>query len=407
MPTDVRVPAAARVFITRRPIFDREKRVFAYRLPAAPVDTATPAAQTVVDGLQSGAFDALVGERPAFVAVDRDMLAGGFAALLPKERVVLELGTDIQGEAAAGACRALSTAGFTLAVSDFVRRPLNDPLLPLARYLSVDLPSACVPEFAARVADARTGTAYILLTAVETPADVKDAITRGATYISGDFLKQPVTTAGKSVDAGALGRMRVLHALHNPMLSLTQIEDLIKTDTTIVFQVLRTVNSAAFAQRRTVESIQQALFLLGRDMIRRWISVWTLSGIGREVHPELMTVSAARARCCEMLADVARGAAIGQEAFLLGLCSTLDVVLGAPMEEIMQALPLPEASKAALLGADNRQRWLIECVAAYERGDWPRAVAEAARLGVRPSDLPSAYLAAVKWARELQTSPQR
>jgi EAL and modified HD-GYP domain-containing signal transduction protein len=139
-------------------------------------------------------------------------------------------------------------------------------------------------------------------------------------------------------------------------------------------------------------------------MIRRWISVWTVAGLGRTVHPELMTMSAVRARTSELVGDAAGGASLASEGFLGGLCSWLDAILGVPMEEVVQAVPLSEDSKAALLGADNRLRTLIDGVIAYETGDWKTVTAAAARLRVPEQEFAAAYVAAIKWTRELQRS---
>jgi EAL and modified HD-GYP domain-containing signal transduction protein len=137
-------------------------------------------------------------------------------------------------------------------------------------------------------------------------------------------------------------------------------------------------------------------------MIRRWISVWTVAGLGRAVHPELMTMSAVRARTCELLGDAAGGPSFASEGFLGGLCSSLDAILGVPMEEVVQAVPLTADAKAALLGADNRLRALVDGIKAYERGQWAIASDAFSRLGVPEHECAAAYLSALKWARELQ-----
>ena len=50
-------------------------------------------------------------------------------------------------------------------------------------------------------------------------------------------------------------------ALHDPDLSVHQLENLIKHDAALCYRILRTVNSAAFALRMTVHSIREALVL--------------------------------------------------------------------------------------------------------------------------------------------------
>jgi EAL and modified HD-GYP domain-containing signal transduction protein len=398
MPINVSAPAATRTFVARQPIFDRERRVVAYDLP---VRAST--ASALVEALAGPGFEALAGGRRAFVALDAALVDSDVLARLPKDRVVFELtSAATANESALARCRELVTRGFAVAVDGAALNGDADPLAALASHLVIDFTRVDTPEQRAQIAQRRPPGAQLVARHVDTMPAFIAASAEGFAWIEGRFLAHPTLTPGKPVDVGALGRMRVLHALHNPMLSVAQIEELIKPDTTLCYQVLRTVNSAAFAQRRTIQSIHDALLLLGRDMVRRWISVWTVAGLGRAVHPELMTMSAVRARTCELVGDAAGGPSFASEGFLGGLCSSLDAILGVPMEEVVQAVPLTEDAKAALLGADNRLRVLLGGIKAYERGQWATAGDAMSRLGVPEHECAAAYLSALKWARELQ-----
>ena len=123
-----------------------------------------------------------------------------------------------------------------------------------------------------------------------------------------------------------------------------------------------------------MESIRQALVLLGIDTVRRWAALWVLAGLSAEAHPELVTMSTVRARCCELLAQTTRGPDYAAEGFLLGMCSLLDAILQRPMEVILAELPLPDEIMAALSGAENRSRHLLDCTVAYERGEFDRSL---------------------------------
>jgi EAL and modified HD-GYP domain-containing signal transduction protein len=398
MPINVSAPAATRTCVARQPVFDRDRRVIAYDLL---VRAST--ASAVVDALAGPGLDSLAGGKRAFIPLDSALVDSDVLARLPRDRVVFELTPAATAEGSAlPRCRELVTRGFAVAVDGASLSADADPLADLAAYLVVDFTRVETPERRTQIAARRAPGAQLVARHVDTMPAFSAAAAEGFAWIEGEFLAHPALTPGKPVDVGALGRMRVLHALHNPMLSVAQIEELIKPDTTLCYQLLRTVNSAAFAQRRTIQSIHDALLLLGRDMIRRWISVWTVAGLGRAVHPELMTMSALRARTCELVAEAAGGASFASEGFLGGLCSSLDAILGVPMEEVVQAVPLTADAKAALLGADNRLRVLVDGIKAYERGQWTVTSDAMSRLGVPEHDCAAAYLSALKWARDLQ-----
>jgi EAL and modified HD-GYP domain-containing signal transduction protein len=66
--------------------------------------------------------------------------------------------------------------------------------------------------------------------------------------------------------------------LNRPEASIVEVEDLVKRDPSLTYRVLQCVNSAAFGVRRELQSIRQALVLLGLDQVRKWASVWALAG---------------------------------------------------------------------------------------------------------------------------------
>lgn len=412
MATDTKTESQTQTFVARQPIVDAQRRVLGYELlfraserpTASPPDPSHATARVIVDSLFAIGLDTLVGRRRAFVNVGREVILEGVAAVLPADRVVLELGADVEAdEDVLAACRDLRSQGFALAIDDFVLTETTEPLLPLVSYLKVDFQFAGTAAARQQIgAVPRPGGPALVAKRIETQAHFQAAVGEGFAYFQGFFLGEPVVTAGKPIAAAELGRLRTLHALHNPMLSIGQIEELIKSDAPICYQLLRAVNSAASAQHQSVQSIRQALLLIGRDMVRRWVAVWTLAGLGRDVHPELIAMSAVRARCCELLAESVGGEALAAEAFLVGLCSLLDAILGRPMHDVIQAVPLSDDSRAALGGTENRLRLLLNCAVTYERGEWDRAVVMAARAGLNPQELPAAYLRAMAWARDLQ-----
>ena len=85
-----------------------------------------------------------------------------------------------------------------------------------------------------------------------------------------------------------------------------------------------------------------------------------------------------------------------------GLCSLLDVLVGQPMDRVIEDLPLAGAIRDALLGVENPPRALLRAVTSYERGEWRAAEQFAADVGLDAGALPAAHAAALTWARKVQ-----
>ncbi len=400
--------ASSRVCVARQPILDRNRKVFGYDLrfqslvPGEAEESAADyaSARVISDGIMAIGLDNLIDGRKAFVSVSRHLLVEGIPSVLPPNRVVVELSTDIEADAEVlSACRQLREAGYAISVDDFVLNEWTADLVPLADFLKVDFSGEkaggdrAVPIDAGRVA--------VIAKGVETLDVFEQAAKQGCHYFQGFFFGRPLMLQGRDVRGHKLAHLRLLQALNNPDLSVHQLEDLIKHDAALCYRILRTVNSAAFATQRNIQTIREALVLLGRDAVRRWASLWALAGLNESAHGELIVMSTVRARCCETLASK-RGEDAAAAGFLVGMCSLLDAILEKPVEAVLKDLPLEGEPRAALLGEDNPLRRLLDCTIAYERGDWHHCGELAVLAGIEITALPAAYAEALRWSRELQ-----
>jgi EAL and modified HD-GYP domain-containing signal transduction protein len=182
---------------------------------------------------------------------------------------------------------------------------------------------------------------------------------------------------------------------------MDELEELVKQDAVLSLRVLQCINSAAFAIRREVRSIREALVLLGMGPIRKWASVWCLAKLNVGGTSELATLAMLRARACELLAEDATDID-ANEMFLVGLCSLLDAMLSLPMHEALAELPLSEPARNALLGERNPLRAILNAVMAYEVGSWEQALTS--EFVTDELILPRAYSSALVWARELSAA---
>jgi len=397
------------VFLARTPIFSRRKQLLGYRINAGrrtgpPLaggqdDDATQVAQVFA---ATGA-DTLTHGLPAFVRVTPKSLLEGSHHNLPADRVVLELGADAEPDwDVVDACIDARARGFRLALDDFTVSSPGAALVPRVDYLKIDVRDPRAAQSRARtVACFRQAQTVLIAKGVDTQADLDAAAQDGFECLEGFFFQQREKSVDRGIQPQQVTLLRLLRALNDPDLSIGQLEDLVKHDAAMCYRILRAVNSAALARRTEVESMHDALLLLGRDVVRRWASIWTVAGLGASAHSELVVMSTVRARLCELLAGTATGGVSAGDAFLLGMCSLFDTILGRPMAELVNELPLGIDTKRALAGQPTPARTILDCVIAYERGAWDQCEALARQARVNPAVMPGAFLEAIRWAGEL------
>jgi len=393
------LPADAPVAIARQAIHDRSSRVTGYALLLrAPDgrevadDEERAATRVIVETFTGIGVAAIAGDRPAHVRVTRRFLLELHALALPPERVVLELADHGAGDDALQAVlERLAAQCYRIALVCDPRGPAPAALgrtVDSVKLAVGDLSDAELVDCAARFG--RLG-ATLTATGVDTPALHARCRAAGFDEFQGFFLSTPDVVAGGAPPSGRLGELRALAGLYAQS-TFEELEQTIARDVGLSYRLLTYLNSAYFNLPRRVESVREALVLLGMRAVRRWATLLALSGAQDTSH-ELTVTALVRARLCELICRELDPDGEPEPWFTVGLFSVVDAIAQAPLAQAIEALPLSDASRAALLEHAGPMGDALAAAVAYERGDLA-LVAE--RLpGVGVSDL---YLSAIAWA---------
>ncbi|MFN7945265.1 MAG: HDOD domain-containing protein [Blastocatellia bacterium] len=397
-------------FIARQPVFTQHQKVYAYELlyrsgttvnSCTAIDLNHAASKVIADtGLLLGARNLTDGKK-AFINVTREVLVNGLIELLPKDLTVVELLETIEpDDEVIAACRKLKAAGYTLALDDFVYAPRFEPLIELADIIKVDF---LLTDKAGRADLARRGQQHgikLLAEKVETHEDFKEAVDLGYTWFQGYFFCKPVILSRKDVPGNKLQYLKILQEIQRPEINMEQVERIIRRDLSLTFKLLRYLNSPAFNFRNEIETIRQALMLLGERQIRKWASLVIVTSLGKDKPEELVMQALVRARFCETLCPLVGLGNRAEDLFLTGMMSLIDAILDRPLADLLRELPLNADIRDALLGQDNKLHQIYSLTVAYERGDWEQLSRLTAQLGVNGADILGLYLSAVEWATQ-------
>ena len=306
--------------------------------------------------------------------------------LLPPNRVVLAFAAaSLAQEGTAQRLSNLHASGYRL---------MLDGALPEGRVRPADVRAV---SFDCRDAAPAAGSLLALFGPhlahhVDTPARV-DACTRaGFTWFSGDYALAP--RPGEGQDGTSRRRILGLLALLATDADSRELELLLKQDPALSYHLLKLVNSAAFAVNTTITGYAQAIAVLGRRQLQRWLQLLLYARTGADGLPNLLLpLAALRAGQLEVLCKRDGGDRDAQDmAFMSGAFSLLDRLLGMPMAEILADLHLPAHVSAALL---EREGVLGQRLLLAERG--PDEITMA-RAGVDPGAWWDSQLHAHHWA---------
>ena len=395
-------------FVARQPIFDPHQKVYAYELlfrsgmdnffEASDPDQASTS--VIVDSLLLMGMEKLTGGDRAFINCTRNVLIKGCAALLPKDKVVVEILESVEpDDEVVGAGLRLKRAGFMLALDDFIYEERLEPFLPLIDCVKIDFRETTEMDRRALVEKLSPRGIKMVAEKVETMSELHQASEMGYTYFQGYFFSKPESIVAKDIPGYKLNYLRVLQAVNQPEINLVELENIIKLEASLTYKLLRYLNSAFFGFRTEIRSIHHALALLGEEELKKWASLIAMAAMGADKPPELVVSVIVRAVFCESLAPRIGMMNRSNDLFLLGMMSLIDAVLDRPLPEILEKMPISHEVKEALLGVENRFRDVYETVIAYEAAEWRSFAEKARKLNLDEETVPDLYLKSVEWAK--------
>ncbi|MDR3543465.1 MAG: HDOD domain-containing protein [Desulfosporosinus sp.] len=391
-------------FVARQPIFDRREKIFAYELlfrqdkqnsyNSVNGDRATE--DVILNCFLSIGMNMLTGGKRGFINFTENSLKSQIAYSLPKEHLVIEVLETVEPDQdIIFACKQLKEAGYLIVLDDFVFEPRFWPLIDLADIIKVDFLSTDVHE--RRNIIKRIGSRKIKFLAekVETRADFEQACQMGYSYFQGYYFCKPVVISGKRIPLLKHNLLRLMGKINTPEVDFEIIDTLIKGDVSLSYNLLKFINSSVFGFKSKINSIKQALVLLGMSEVRKWASIIILQNIGDDKPNELIVNSIVRATFGEALASKTIFKEQASNIFLMGMFSLIDAFLDRPLSDVLAELPLTNEVKRALLGEDNQIRAILDLILAYEKGDWVNFSVYAERVNINETDVPDLYLQAL------------
>ncbi len=186
------------------------------------------------------------------------------------------------------------------------------------------------------------------------------------------------------------------------------LDAVFRQEAKLSYSLLRLVNSAAIAPRSPITSFSQAINLLGRRQLERWIQLLVYADPNKGQHPNpLLYKAALRGRLMESLAPCLPGIPdlpnLEDCAFMIGSFSLLDILLSMPMAEILEQLPLTVEVREALAHHAGNLGLLLDAIEAAENRELDKALRLHQHLGIAPERFLQAQIDGLAWVSRIRT----
>lgn len=402
------------VYLARQPIVDRNGGLYGFELlfrdgvgpMSAGMDGMLATSTVVGNVLAEIGLQQVLGRLRGFLNVDAQFLSSDLLELLTPRQIVLEVLESTPVDAPlVERCMALRAKGFDVALDDYCGDLSRiEPLLPALTMVKIDLGAVPLERVEAVCAPLRGRRLQLIAEKVESEKQYAHCHALGFDYFQGYHFARPELLSTKRSARARSSMLRLLSLIYSDA-ELKDIEEEFKRHPQLGYNLLRLVNSASSGLATKIASIKHGLVMLGRRQLQVWLQLLLYTGEPGEryVPSPLLQAAAMRGRLMENIAwhEDPNGEQYHDHAFMTGMLSLIDVLLGFPRAHIIEQLNVAEEVRDALIEGSGRLGRLLTLVELLETERRHEVDGLLHALRLEKSDLLRLEWAALRWANSL------
>ncbi|MEY4882799.1 MAG: hypothetical protein RIS34_653 [Pseudomonadota bacterium] len=394
----------------RQEIVDLKGDVFGYELfdrsVTRQLHTPSSDAELLFNVLSHAVHEDLVNRKLLFINCTHDSLAGGHLDLINPEKVILEIPAieddNLDGiEDRQQILQEIRARGFRLAFKDIVLKDCYKSWLPLASFIKFDMGSVPADQIEPLIILAQTRSqAQLIAEKVETADQFALLRGFGIKLFQGYWFAKPVVVVGKTIRPSQANIIQLINLVRQQA-STAEIEEVLKRDPTLSFNLLRFINSSGFGMSREITSFRHAVMILGLKKLFRWAVLLMTTSRGDGAPAAIGNTAVVRGRLMELLAAELLPSQDCDDAFVAGVFSLLDVMLSVPLDSALSAISLPQPVVEVLLHRTGPLAPFLDLAEACESANDTAFERAANTLQLSNHQVNLAHLHALAWADSL------
>ena len=347
-------------------------------------------------------------EKMTFMTFTPSLLFRNTPKIFDKDKIVIQIEDNIVIHSLATILISKYRAeGYCFAINDFQFTPKYFSMLEYVDYIKLDI-SKVEGETQIRsvtnvVEMAHGFQKQFIATGVNSQEVYDLAQSLGVDYVEGSYISGVTTTKTSRVDfmQGNLYQLIIEITKEEPDVEV--LEEIVSRDAALTYALLKMANSAYFAVRHETTSVHQALVRVGISQLKQWIYLLSFEENGQDsASEELLKTSFMLANFSSMLVKKMRIFEINSsDAYLMGMFSTLEYMIDAPLEDILHEIPIVEAVKRGLIAKEGKVGMLYELILCYEKADWGEIKRLSGELGLHTNEMAQMYMECVEEVNDI------
>ncbi len=397
-------------YIARQAILDRDSKTIGYELlfrdspdnyfPEIDQDIAS--SKLIIQNHLQGDIKAISLGKLAFINFTEKCLINKYPLMFDSESIVIELvGHTSPTQRLVKIMKYYREKGYRIALTEYDVEPRWDALFPYISMIKVDV-SQINPKRLQPVAS-RILKYNIKLVAekVETNFQLQSLAEVGFNFYQGYFYHEPEVISGHTLAPIKMQMLNLITETFKTPLNFDAIADIISLDVNLTVGLLKMLNNVTTATRVEITSLKQATAYLGEEKLKQFVSVLALSKLTTDKTEEVSKQSLITAKLMTSLSKNSVFAEINDFAFITGLLSALEVILGMPIGDIVKTMPLAQPIEKALVNHDGLLGELLTLTTNYITGNGDNTVQLMQAYSLDQNFIHREFVEASRWCQEI------
>jgi c-di-GMP-related signal transduction protein len=325
--------------------------------------------------------------KPVFINFTRGFLTGMLPIPVEPDNVIIEVTeqVSVDHELLLGLAQ-LKQAGYRIAVDNYRGDLGRSALVELADFVKIDVNALSAMVVPGLVQSCQLTGATLVAVNVRDAETLHRCAALGFELFQGDHLYRPAVLHRRVLSPSQLICARLLNELSDPDVPVARVERLVGSDPGLAIRLLRSAHSASGAGR-AVESLRQALVLIGPQRLRSWVVLTLLEGVATQNASDELWNVLARAHCCQRLAERSSERDTDR-AYTVGLLAGAARLLGTDASTVADVSGIGDEARAALVAGEGPSGRALRAVLAHEAADDEGVVAA----GYQPGEVSRIYM---------------
>ena len=366
------------------------------------IDQDIASSKLIIQNHIYGDIKALTMGKVAFINFTENSLIQKYPLMFDKNDIVIELmGHERPTKNLLKIINYYHQKGYKIALSEYDLENHWDSFFPYIDIVKVNIEKINTKRLLSTLPRMKPHNIKLTAERVETKNQKQTLAEIGFSYFQGYFYHQPEIVTEKKLTSQKTHMLQLLSETFNTPINYDAVANIISHDVNLTIGLLKMVNNVATGTQVEIKSLKQAAVYLGDDKLCQFIAILAMSNLTSDIADEICKQALITGKMMVELSHNNSFEAISEFAFITGLLSEIEVILGLPISEVIQTMPLASKIEQALLTRAGPLGELLKLTSAYVSGNDDDLEQLIANHALNKKVIQKEFVSASQWCNDL------